>query len=1418
MPLILDNEQCLLWIKDPSISPFVNNYVARKYKKDILNDDSLKNPKSFLNRIRRKCFYNSALRRKIVDQIKEYQSNGELRLYTLNDKLIDDFIDIDYTITPPFTIEECKKWAKWGSWQDDHLVNPRTNERIIFGSNVYIELLYTTLQLGLKPPTYRFKNLYIPKKNSNSKELNDENSKDILKIIKNIQFRLEFMKDNDNYFLNHNIESFDKKLKIEPVALHRSKSSITKQNNTFNVSTSSGEKGLNTGERKLLRDKALENIEEKKLVAEYQYKKGFIKKSKTNKPIFTVFRNFLIDLQNEVTNGNQLINKILEGASEGIKSRLTQPVYSSFMNKGKSEPSYVKYIIESNNLDTAEGIISNFINNMITQLIDPLFVVPRDMAIGCFTFINKTTHFRNTELISYITKELFNFIDKYSLVIDINTRKYFKNLVDDVIPPKYVAKREIDRRIITTRYFTSSSDYQNYYYKMLLYISSSDVSDDKIRLSKGKGVLIGKELIKAIYDLKDPYLDIVLIDDNPLNGFTYEECRDWVILPIVNPRTFKPILIDSPIYNRLLCMSYQYDINLIPRMMTSLSYKILFALTEIILNILNEERGQPQTRDELEQSIISTEVHYRKEKEKNEFAPNIIGLKWKNAGIKQPKGGIEIINKKLIDAFIKFKGPNGELPFYVLFNEDDFVKLNITDIAKNSYINIATYYIPVIYKRGSKSTKNIVLKWKKAGIKDEDIIKKGVPIINKNLTKAFLKLKDSKGELPLNVLFEKEDFIKFDIRDIAKYSYIKLPNYYVPVANKTVSELLNKEKKSKSNNVIVKRDDKYNIYKYYTVAECMRWAQQPNRDPKNPEILLITDGEEYNAIFEQALLYDYNIQPINITPKGIKFRKAVLKISEKYLTIAKHLKLPVNANNAEINSRVCNAIKEIYDDEGNEEGKKYKKFKDKMIEKCTQYNKEPGVCIEELKVSIDAYFQPESNHEEKYNLIYYQESALASLLIYYDYLKGKIYKEEVRDIFIHDFNKFYVYTYEIDDDLNEHKKDAIDAGGPKREFFSKLLEELFCDEEHLTRPFISPKNIIGNLYYINPNFVPDEKFIKVIKAYKKNYKYDIGFNTERDYEYIYFVIGKLLCLTVYNELIGLPQLLSSYILAGFINQPKDLDYYDILYFYLKDFESTIPYINMISNKGINDIEYADLSFNNLYVVSKALGGSQNSSGVKITKENCIKFILQQSKHVVTKNFLVKEDVNSSKSMKKRYDSLFAGFSNEIRKFLYRKKVTIEQLSLLITNEQLTDAILEEFASKIRVKIEVSYLSESDPDYDPNNKLSDQEKTEKENEIKLYMSNIITKNRDGVTYKEHLNFIKNLLRFWTGLTYYNKNSNYTIFYKYGERIDINKLPVASTCFYNLYVFGFPNEYNAEKREQFLYDKFKLAVGEQEMELQ
>ena len=149
MPVILNDEHCLLWIKDPSVSPYING-VEKRYRKNILSDEELKNPRSFLNKVKRKCFYNSDLRQKIVDKINEYRKKKTLRLYTLNNKF--SMTGDDEYITPPFTRKECKRWAK------NHLVNPRqneetkTNDGIRVGSSKYIELLYTTIQYGMPTP------------------------------------------------------------------------------------------------------------------------------------------------------------------------------------------------------------------------------------------------------------------------------------------------------------------------------------------------------------------------------------------------------------------------------------------------------------------------------------------------------------------------------------------------------------------------------------------------------------------------------------------------------------------------------------------------------------------------------------------------------------------------------------------------------------------------------------------------------------------------------------------------------------------------------------------------------------------------------------------------------------------------------------------------------------------------------------------------------------------------------------------------------------------------------------------------------------------------------------------------------------------------------------------------------------------
>ena len=197
MPIRLNDEHCLLWIKDPSVSPFENKdkEADRKIRKNILNEEKNKNPISFLRRIKRKCFHKSDLRQKIVDQIKEYQSNKTLRLYKLKDEINNS---IEY-ITPPFTIEECERWL------ENHLENPRFNktkstlttkvyDKITLDDPIYIELIYTSLQYGLSTPAYLSDaSPTLPNKINEWLEKNIH--KKLNELIKNIKKRLQFMNE-----------------------------------------------------------------------------------------------------------------------------------------------------------------------------------------------------------------------------------------------------------------------------------------------------------------------------------------------------------------------------------------------------------------------------------------------------------------------------------------------------------------------------------------------------------------------------------------------------------------------------------------------------------------------------------------------------------------------------------------------------------------------------------------------------------------------------------------------------------------------------------------------------------------------------------------------------------------------------------------------------------------------------------------------------------------------------------------------------------------------------------------------------------------------------------------------------------------------------------------------------------------------
>jgi hypothetical protein len=1372
MPIILTDEQYLLWIKDPSVSPYINNYVYRKddeyydrkVRKNILNVETLNNPLSFVNKIIVKAFNNTSAKQKIVEQIKKYNKSKRPRLFIQNDKwkydkeeiIKHNIVNNDYT-KPYFTNKDCRDWVS------NHLFNPRTQDSIKQNGHIYIELLYMTLQYGIDITEIE-NNLHISSSSSNNK---DKQTKD---IIDSVRLRLQFMKDTDKLFMQYDIKSFDDLLEFRTLEITPTRNSKSK--NTFSVSSysSSPIKSINTNEKKQLSImKLMQNEQENKLY-EYALQKKQQKKHQqklqknmdmqnVNTKIFSRFRTFIENLNEGIwENEDMLYTEILNNITEKDMYEITTTLrtyYDEYPNNGGEDL--------SKNSDNMFRIARRFIVDIYAQLINPRYKL--HTMIEVFSYKNQFYNFSKNLLIDNIKSTLQNYIDNYynpSFKLDEKIKFYFRLLVRDEIPYNYVLHgslnppRARDKRV---KLNNLHDDYKNCYYDILYDNTKSSDSNIQYRLPKGEGFLNGRILMRKFALIKteniynyfnhDVRLKIIIDADNNDNDYTYEECKDWAIMPIINPRTFEDIIIDSPTYNRLLCMTYQYDCKLIPRMITSRGYEIRKALIHVIKNILLHEKKPQQTREELERYILDRQFLREKGAELMKDIPDIVGLKWKDYGTKRPNDRIDITvnNVALVSAMeLKIRrdrnasrSSQDPVAFYIFFTEEELGNLQVANLKENCFIKVKKhYYIPVVTKVKQRPKKTI-------------------------------------GRTA----------------------------YYI-------------------------------ADKHYNIIDCMKWIMNPNRDPKMPTQLIVTDSKEYNEIFEQALLFNSNIQPIGITPEGIEFKKQILKQKKRHFKI---LKVKNKKTNGKIShetiidivtkNEICAIINNIYTyTEDNEIDKKYLDFKMKMLKMCYKYLGKKETCnLPNINKQLNDIFVKKVQTPQK-KFIYYEDSALASVILDYDkqYKRYKLYNEDAQNNYINNYKNIFKVEineiFEIDGSIIINEKEAIDAGGVSREFFTKFFEELFCDEVNTKRPFILPEqNSSTNRYYINPNFEPDEKFQKVINyAQRHNYaqkyikKKVYDYNTEEGYQHIYYIIGKVLSVTLVNIEIGTPKQFSTYILSRFINQQNNLKHYDLLYFYLRDFNNSRAYINMMNKQEKNNIDLCEWSFNDYYIITRA--SKSNPDGHLLTKENYPKYMLQLSKHIITKNFLFNGVKGSNKNMKGRYESLFAGFNNELRTFLYNNDVSIDMVDKLITNEQLDEAILLEFAKKLKISV-IKFV-----DNNPYSNVFIANKTEEEKqemiaEMKVCMTNIITIKRTGETEEEHYKFIRRLLQFWTGFNYYDKRADneengYKLFYFYGS--DVHRFPSTHTCFYQLDFFGFPHDKTTiVEKEEYLYEKLIVSIN-------
>jgi hypothetical protein len=1309
MPFDLTDDECLLWIKDPSLSPFEKEvgFHSRslKIRRLILNGEIPKNPKDIVHKVQRKCFYNSALREEIVKRIREWQQNKTLRLYAY-----DNFTYSD----PPFTMKQCKAWAK------NHLVNPRTKDAIAMGSKIYTELLYTTLQYGLPTPAV----LDVEPTDTSDKVI----YKYIQAIIQNVKHRLALMKKTDDLFLHQGIGTVDlPKMKV--------------RKNTFGVSSSS-DKSMSQGEKRKLMDMMLENQEEERLIKEYrQFKQSERRTQQQSQqhtyPFFTRIRTFLVSLSNEVEHGTTLINKIVKSYTPKDITSITDAI-KKYIEDTKGQEEYKE------EFDNIESLVKIYVRNIYSQLLDPS--IAPSSSIEYPSYVNMTTYFKNTKLTLNISSHLIDYIDAYTPTLDYQIRAYLFDIVDDMIDERY-AVRVVGFNLVP-REPAHDETYRNDYYNIL----SGRQHVKQQPLPQG---------MKVITSITIENRRISVEKDNADNNFTLEECRDWVMMPILNPRTYKPVLIDSPLYNRLLCLSYQYDTNLVPRMITSFGHRVFDAL------------------------IASVNATVKRNREKSIRTPSQFEMKWKIFGTKKPEKGIELINEKLRIAIIDdFAGSNGQLPFYVFLSKDDLRSLDIpAEIAKNTYIKVEDinltpyYYIIVKEGEGERSeiiNKPIVVKKRTdytGIIYSIDECSNWIYEPDRNPRTRMPIIRDSEE---YNILFQQTLLFNTNIEP---YDISPAGGRYKRKVLKTIPD-------------------------YYGIGDCLRWVRQPSINPKTGK-RIVRDSKEYNTIFEKALLYDSNMRPSDISSYGIKFKNAFLEKKRRlygYEKVSRYRPaITLDGDGDGIGdgnySDVCKAIMNIYDG--------YKYFKDKMKRICKQHHSPPIVSLDVIKTTLKERFI-EFDYENGYTIRehfdFYKDSAIASAVLYFYSRRNQLNNPIQKELFSNNYSWIYVSILNIDDEFNITAFDAVDGGGPAREFFTKFFEELFCDDTHLTRPFIKPRDNKEGTYYINPAFELDDNFRKVVAAYEKREGDEMEPQFITD-EQIYEIIGRMLSSAVVNEDIGLPQQLSGYILAGLLKQPKDITLYELFYIYLCEFDNTNIYLNMIHNNHIDGLEYAELTFNYHYVISKRSITPENPEGYAVSKENCIKFLQQLAKHVITKNFLNKDDPLSAKSMNMRYASLFAGFDDNIRGLLANSKVSVAQLRRILTNDvRLDKKVLQEFARRIIVEIR------------GRNSLQAKEKSIHISELRRILYKIITERRKS----DHSDFIRKLFRFWTALPHYTETIDYKISYHIGNNSnDVpfakDRFPQARTCFNSIDFYGFPDNLTTFKqKKKYLYERLHTAV--------
>ena len=439
---------------------------------------------------------------------------------------------------------------------------------------------------------------------------------------------------------------------------------------------------------------------------------------------------------------------------------------------------------------------------------------------------------------------------------------------------------------------------------------------------------------------------------------------------------------------------------------------------------------------------------------------------------------------------------------------------------------------------------------------------------------------------------------------------------------------------------------------------------------------------------------------------------------------------------------------------------KYKKFQNKMIRVCENHTKQITMMSkEEIQEMLRKYNSSSEMYDPKINIPIVSDYPLLSLFHHF-YSNPNCLDMPKNN------TKIVSYTFKN----NRLVRDpGADVGGILNQTMSNIAHELFTFKVFIKQNEDSVK------YCFNPEFRFEKKHIEYFKKIREKSSEGI-FKDITDgviYNTFYKFIGKLLSFFLQNSF-QIPHRLSSYILNCFKFKQNKIKDHEHIFYVMNDMPDMSKSIINLMKEEPSTIEYLDMNYNDIYKIQ-----FDKKEGDLITSKNLEQYFIDFAKHVNTNNILRIDQTgqtNKISDVSYIYHNFSQGIDNEFRKVLQYRNLSHSIIDKMMTYEEITIEVLNKLYDNIHENIFMTNQAKDCTKYLDN--------------YRTYIKNILF-NRQNLFMSDdfHINFIKKLLQFWTGIDYYKAEIKYKINiipYK------TSGFPVSHTCFNRMDIPKYENE--------------------------